>query len=81
MANADTRPQAGRLGIRGCFHAAGNRDPEGLSFDLGTYVCSMSYQRECTLTLPGVDWAGGPGQSKDDVKWLDEQLAEFFDKY
>ncbi|EAW07293.1 homoserine acetyltransferase family protein [Aspergillus clavatus NRRL 1] len=23
-------------------------------------------------------WAGGPGQSKDDVKWLDEQLAEFF---
>ncbi|PWY88746.1 homoserine acetyltransferase [Aspergillus sclerotioniger CBS 115572] len=25
-------------------------------------------------------WAGGPGQSKDDVKWLDERLAEFFDK-
>ncbi|GLB12887.1 hypothetical protein AtubIFM61612_000276 [Aspergillus tubingensis] len=25
-------------------------------------------------------WAGGPGQSKEDVKWLDEQLAEFFDK-
>ncbi|KAL5335375.1 Alpha/Beta hydrolase protein [Aspergillus crustosus] len=23
-------------------------------------------------------WAGGPGDSKDDVKWLDEQLAEFF---
>ncbi|KAL4893803.1 Alpha/Beta hydrolase protein [Aspergillus ambiguus] len=21
-------------------------------------------------------WAGGPGESKDDVKWLDEQLAE-----
>ncbi|KAL4871301.1 hypothetical protein BDV12DRAFT_164571 [Aspergillus spectabilis] len=23
-------------------------------------------------------WAGGPGDSKDDVKWLDEQLSEFF---
>ncbi|KAL4880210.1 Alpha/Beta hydrolase protein [Aspergillus karnatakaensis] len=23
-------------------------------------------------------WAGGPGDSKDDVKWLDEQLWEFF---
>ncbi|PYI00303.1 hypothetical protein BO78DRAFT_330397, partial [Aspergillus sclerotiicarbonarius CBS 121057] len=25
-------------------------------------------------------WAGGPGESKDDIKWLDERLAEFFDK-
>lgn len=23
-------------------------------------------------------WAGGPGDSKEDVKWLDEQLREFF---
>ncbi|KAF2641919.1 homoserine acetyltransferase family protein [Massarina eburnea CBS 473.64] len=23
-------------------------------------------------------WAGGPGDSKDDVKWLDERLGEFF---
>lgn len=23
-------------------------------------------------------WAGGPGDSKDDVKWLDEQLQELF---
>ncbi|KAL3482012.1 Alpha/Beta hydrolase protein [Aspergillus californicus] len=23
-------------------------------------------------------WAGGPGDSKDDVKWLDEQLSQFF---
>ena len=23
-------------------------------------------------------WAGGPGDSKDDVKWLDEQLGVFF---
>ncbi|KAH8731678.1 homoserine acetyltransferase family protein-like protein [Phaeosphaeriaceae sp. PMI808] len=23
-------------------------------------------------------WAGGPGQSTDDVKWLDEKLREFF---
>ncbi|KAH7055847.1 homoserine acetyltransferase family protein [Macrophomina phaseolina] len=23
-------------------------------------------------------WAGGPGQSKDDVKWLDEKLRSFF---
>ncbi|KAF9887079.1 hypothetical protein FE257_010573 [Aspergillus nanangensis] len=23
-------------------------------------------------------WAGGPGQSKDDVNWLDKQLADFF---
>ncbi|KAL4948672.1 Alpha/Beta hydrolase protein [Aspergillus filifer] len=25
-------------------------------------------------------WAGGPGDSKDDVKWLDERLSEFFKK-
>lgn len=24
------------------------------------------------------DWAGGPGESKDDVEWLDRQLAIFF---
>ena len=23
-------------------------------------------------------WAGGPGDSKEDVKWLDEQLGVFF---
>ncbi|KAJ5226350.1 hypothetical protein N7468_007575 [Penicillium chermesinum] len=23
-------------------------------------------------------WAGGPGDSKEDVKWLDQQLADFF---
>lgn len=23
-------------------------------------------------------WAGGPGDSKEDVKWLDEQLRQFF---
>ncbi|KAJ5091211.1 hypothetical protein NUU61_006081 [Penicillium alfredii] len=23
-------------------------------------------------------WAGGPGNSKEDVKWLDQQLAQFF---
>ncbi|KAL4818588.1 hypothetical protein BDW67DRAFT_9544 [Aspergillus spinulosporus] len=23
-------------------------------------------------------WAGGPGDSKDDVRWLDEQLSRFF---
>ncbi|KAI6845783.1 hypothetical protein KC332_g4234 [Hortaea werneckii] len=25
-------------------------------------------------------WAGGPGQSAEDVKWLDERLREFFEK-
>ncbi|KAL5115476.1 hypothetical protein ACEQ8H_006617 [Pleosporales sp. CAS-2024a] len=25
-------------------------------------------------------WAGGPGQSTQDVKWLDERLEEFFEK-
>lgn len=25
-------------------------------------------------------WAGGPGDSKEDLKWLDEQLKSFFDK-
>lgn len=29
------------------------------------------------LTLVA-DWAGGPGDSKDDVRWLDEQLSRFF---
>lgn len=24
------------------------------------------------------DWAGGPGGSQDDVKWLDNKLAQFF---
>lgn len=24
--------------------------------------------------------AGGPGQSTEDVKWLDEKLKEFFEK-
>lgn len=28
------------------------------------------------LHLP--DWAGGPGNSKEDVMWLDQQLAQFF---
>lgn len=23
-------------------------------------------------------WAGGPGDSKEDVRWLDEQLRAFF---
>lgn len=26
-------------------------------------------------------WAGGPGDSKDDVEWLDEQLRTFFTKH
>ena len=26
-------------------------------------------------------WAGGPGDSKEDVKWLDEQLQTFFTSY
>ena len=25
-------------------------------------------------------WAGGPGDSKEDVKWLDKQLGAFFEK-
>ena len=24
-----------------------------------------------------IDWAGGPGQSKEDAKWIDQQLSEF----
>ncbi|KAF2726115.1 homoserine acetyltransferase [Polychaeton citri CBS 116435] len=36
---------------------------------------------ECT-SFPSIwgHWAGGPGDSKEDVKWLDEKLREFFDK-
>ena len=26
-------------------------------------------------------WAGGPGDSKEDLKWLDRQLKTFFEKY
>lgn len=29
-----------------------------------------------TYTL---DWAGGPGDSKEDVKWLDDHLRKHFD--
>lgn len=25
-------------------------------------------------------WAGGPGDSKQDLKWLDEHLSRFFEK-
>ena len=25
-----------------------------------------------------IDWAGGPGESTDDVKWLDNKLSQFF---
>lgn len=25
-----------------------------------------------------VDWAGGPGENLEDVKWLDRQLSRFF---
>lgn len=25
-----------------------------------------------------IDWAGGPGDSKEDVEWLDGQLGRFF---
>jgi homoserine O-acetyltransferase len=24
------------------------------------------------------DWAGGPGDSKDDVEWLDKKMSRFF---
>jgi hypothetical protein len=24
-----------------------------------------------------IDWAGGPGESKEDVKWIDQRLSEF----
>jgi homoserine O-acetyltransferase len=26
-------------------------------------------------------WAGGPGDSKDDVKWLDDKIYAFFRKH
>ena len=26
-------------------------------------------------------WAGGPGDSEEDFKWLDEQLRTFFTRY
>lgn len=26
-------------------------------------------------------WAGGPGDSKADLKWLDKQLSGFFEKH
>lgn len=32
----------------------------------------------CSLADCRVDWAGGPGENQEDVKWLDEQLSRFF---
>lgn len=29
--------------------------------------------------LTWIDWAGGPGDSKEDVEWLDKRLASFFE--
>lgn len=26
----------------------------------------------------GSDWAGGPGENKEDVKWLNDKLVDFF---
>ncbi|GKZ21158.1 hypothetical protein AbraCBS73388_006819 [Aspergillus brasiliensis] len=45
-------------------------------------VACMQRETGTLKVFPSIwgHWAGGPGQSKDDVKWLDEQLAEFFDK-
>lgn len=31
------------------------------------------------LIDPIADWAGGPGDSKADVQWIDEQLRAFFE--
>jgi hypothetical protein len=30
--------------------------------------------------LRDVDWAGGPGQSVEDVKWLDQKMGSFFEE-
>ncbi|GKZ33364.1 hypothetical protein AbraIFM66950_003216 [Aspergillus brasiliensis] len=45
-------------------------------------VACMQRETGTLKVFPSIwgHWAGGPGQSKTDVKWLDEQLAEFFDK-
>lgn len=36
---------------------------------------------EC-IAFPSIwgHWAGGPGQSTEDVEWLDQKLKEFFEK-
>jgi hypothetical protein len=40
------------------------------------------YDETCTklaLTHGRGHWAGGPGQSTEDVKWLDQKLKDFFE--
>ena len=36
---------------------------------------------EC-IAFPSIwgHWAGGPGDSPEDVKWLDDKLRDFFEK-
>lgn len=38
--------------------------------------------REIGVPFPSIwgHWAGGPGDSVEDVKWLDQKLADFFAK-
>lgn len=39
---------------------------------------SIALSMTCTNRMLPTDWAGGPGDSKDDVEWLDKKLAKFF---
>ena len=38
-----------------------------------------SFVSEFVLIDIITDWAGGPGNSKADVKWIDERLREFLE--
>ena len=42
------------------------------------YFCTDLKSSRIPRLIVNVDWAGGPGDSKEDVKWLDMQLKHFF---
>lgn len=44
----------------------------------GRKSLSASQSASYLLTDSMADWAGGPGDSKEDVEWLDKKMAKFF---
>ena len=54
------------------------RSPEDSRYEVANMKPGVG-QLEIFPTVWG-HWAGGPGDNKADLKWLDEKLSVFFDK-
>lgn len=56
-----------------------NTSPEDSEYEVANMKPGVG-QLEIFPTIWG-HWAGGPGDSKADLKWLDAHLSGFFGKY